>query len=528
MSQGDAVEERAEQHLRMLRAVELAAERLLADPFWETSLQQVLQALAEATGTRRAHFLTEYEILGLAPPQSAAVAETPAEGQHWLFQPRLGTLQTGSLDQLPAAFAESLDFPRQGSYALLPLAELGYLCLESTELHRPWPQHQIELLQTTGRMLGATLLRRRAEHLLMQREERFRTLLDSVSDPIAGFDPNDRFCFVNRAFTDLLGYSLATVSDLRLTDLVQADDRPCLEELIALQHQPASPPPDDTPTLNFVTAEGNPLPLECHLERTPRDVDGVTYRGIFHDRRHERLVQNLQRQFVSLVHHELKTPLTSIVGAVRLLEAEDGLKRPEAPRLLDILHRNTNHLEQLIGKLLDLQHLSLGQTSYEIKAIEARPLLDTVAEAWRKTADAKANKIRISGDSGLYAQADSQKLFRAIEELLEMACRFAWTGSEVHLALESQNNDLRLSVSHQGPGLPSGVLDDLYLGVSQEEADTMHPGQRIGIGLTLAKQLVEGMAGRLEIHNRQGEGVRITIQLPQAFPNTAPSPGDSP
>lgn len=519
------LEETFERHRRILQAVELAAERLLADPSWETSLSEVLGALAEATETQRAHFLTDLDSLDLPSLRETTPVETGFSGEaphHWLFQPRLGPLETGTLRSLPRGLRRALGSPLEGSYALLPLVDLGCLCLESTEEDRTWAPQEMDALRAAARMLGSALLRQRAEHTLMHREERFRTLLDTVSDPIAGFNGEDRFCYINSAFSNLFGYHLGALARRRLRDLVHERDRERLaHRLAALSATEGIPAAEGTPAdaaqhpvLTFHTADGREIPLECRLEQTPPEAGETRYRGIFYDRTADQTAHRIQRQFVSLVHHELKTPLTSIVGAVRLLDS--NFEQDKDRRLLEILGRNTVQLERLIDKLLDLQRLSLGQMPYQLEDIELQPLLDEVILACKTKAQNGSHRLRADHARSLLIHADREKLLDILDELLTTACTFAWEGTDIRLHLEDRGQEVLLRVRQEGPGLPSGVLDDLFLGVPQEEADTMHPGQRIGIGLTLARGLLEGMSGRLVVESQLGEGTQVTLHLPKA------------
>jgi PAS domain S-box-containing protein len=524
ISRQRALESALERRDRILRAVEMAAERFLADPSWESSLPDVLSTLAEATRTHRVRLVKDLEsattaALGSLGEQFPSQSTGVGEHENWFFQPRLGPTSTGRLAQMSSGLRRALDFPDVGSYVMIPLQGLGCLCLEDPEVARFWTRPELDALRTATRMLGSAVLRRRAENLLMAREERLSTLLDTISDPIASFDSEDRFSYINRAFSNLLGYHLGNLAQRRLQDVVHEEDRDELAGLLTELRSGRWSALSDPPTLVFLSADGGEIPLACHFETQPSAEGSMKYRGIFQDRRTEQAANRVRRQFISLVHHELKTPLTSILGASRLLESEfSGVKGSDSERLFEILNRNTHRLGRLIEKLLDLQRLSLGQMHYQLEYFEVQPLLDEAVMGKSSTA-LRANHQVLGGLSpGIFVYADREKCLHALDELLDNACRFAWEGTEIRLELECQGNEVLIHVEDEGPGFSSGAIEDFLLGIPQVQVDTQHHSQGGGIGLTLTKELVEGMGGKLVVDSRPGEGAKVTIRLPAQPP----------
>ena len=513
-----ALEDHLKRRDQILWAVELAAERFLANPSWSSSLPEVLGALAEATQTREARLLTdlslEVQATILAHLGGRPLSPEKTDDHPHIFQPRLGPLKTGTLGALPSDLRESLGFPETGSYVLLPLTNLGYLCLDSPEEGRSWTRAEMDALRAAGRMLGAALLRQKAEGLLFQREERFRTLLDVVSDPIASFDEEDHFTYVNRAFTSLLGYHLGNLLPRTLEDLLLEEDRPVYRErLESLRH--AGQGSEKISVLTLRSQAGEEIPLECRLELRATEAGPPLLRAAFRDRRTEKAAQRVRRQFVSLVHHELKTPLTSILAAARLLESEIAHSQgEEGQRLLEILRRNTQRLERLIGKLLDLQRLSLGEMSYQLETFALSPLLEEAILARRADAGRRGHSIHFEPSPGLLVFADREKLLHVLDELLENACKFSWDGTPIRLELEREESHVWVHVLDEGPGLPEGTESELATGVPQTSGETMRHRQGAGIGLTLVKELVEGMGGRLLFDSRLGQGTRASVSLP--------------
>ncbi len=235
----------------------------------------------------------------------------------------------------------------------------------------------------------------------------------------------------------------------------------------------------------------------------------MTTRGLSDPQQIEAVLRSIRDEFASLVHHELKTPLASILGATCLLESElEELADPACLHLLDILKRNTRRLQQLLENLLDLQRISAGQMTYQLERLELLPLVEEIAALDETTRGLLRFESIQFGRIVVYA--DRRKLVRAVVELLDNLRGLTLGGTAIRLRVERRAEYVLLHLDEEALGTRPG--SDGAPDRSTEQLRQPRAAERASIGLALARELVAGMGG--EILMNVGEGRHLTLRLP--------------
>jgi signal transduction histidine kinase len=221
--------------------------------------------------------------------------------------------------------------------------------------------------------------------------------------------------------------------------------------------------------------------------------------------------------FVSAVTHELKTPLTAIRMYAEMLR--DGMVRAEAKRqeCYGILTTESERLSRLLDNVLELGRLERGQRPMLLQEDALAPVVDDVLRVLRPHAESKGFALRLAVEEGLPAvgferDALSQVLFNLVENALKYARETAT--KEVLVSLRPAGRGVALTVRDHGPGVPAPHLRHVFEPFYRGEDELTRTTSGAGIGLSLVRQLVERMGGRVAGRNHPGGGFEVTVTLP--------------
>jgi signal transduction histidine kinase len=223
-------------------------------------------------------------------------------------------------------------------------------------------------------------------------------------------------------------------------------------------------------------------------------------------------------EFVSIVSHDLRTPLTAIAGFVdNLLEGIGGPLTEKQRRSLDRIKSNIGRLVRMINDLLDLSKIEAGTLPFQSKTIAIADLVDTLLDSLQPLAREKSLRLRSAiQDRTLLVQGDPDKLTQVMTNLIQNACKFTPSGGDVCLDVTADGADFaRVCVSDTGCGIPSDelphVFEKFYRGTtSRGEA------RGAGLGLAIVKHFVELHQGRIWVESAPQQGSRFYFTIPLA------------
>ncbi|MED5371716.1 MAG: ATP-binding protein [Myxococcota bacterium] len=234
-------------------------------------------------------------------------------------------------------------------------------------------------------------------------------------------------------------------------------------------------------------------------------------------------VEALQREFLSVVTHELKTPLTSVQGYIRLLLMGKG--GPLNDKQVKLLTRSKDQAEvlyRMVQDLLDATRLEGGHLTLTPQALGVRAAIDEVVANFQGTAAEKG--LSLSGSDRLPAgqrvHADPFRLQQILGNLVRNAIKFTPAGGSVEVHAEVDDGELLLSVRDTGRGIPAPALDRLFEKFYQVEHGDRRRSGGAGLGLYICRQLAQAMGGRMGVRSAVGKGSTFTLRLPLAAVET--------
>ena len=377
--------------------------------------------------------------------------------------------------------------------------------------------------------------RKSAEEALCESEQRYRTLFETMDEGFCRcemiFDPHGkpsdyRFLEINPVFEKMSG-------------LENAAGRTALELIPNLESHWVE-------TYGKVIMTGEPIRFTAGSAALNRWFDvyaariggeksrefSILFKDVSERRKieteRERLLESEHRaretaeqanhakdEFIALVSHELRSPLNAMLGWTRILQNQKADEKT-THHALDVIIRNALSQSRLIEDLLDIARLDKGKLRLELAPIELAPIIENAVEITKPTAEAK--NIRLSQSSERTANlitGDGDRLRQIVENLLANAVKFTPDGGSVNVRLERENAQAVIIVSDNGQGISAEFLPQIFERFKQADPSATRRHGGLGIGLSLARDLVELHGGTISAQSAgEGQGSTFTVRLP--------------
>ncbi len=222
--------------------------------------------------------------------------------------------------------------------------------------------------------------------------------------------------------------------------------------------------------------------------------------------------ESLRRRMISDIAHELRSPLTNIRGIVESIE--DGHLTAGTSSLRS-LGEETVFLEHLVNDLQDLALADAGQLKVQMSDIVIDDCVRGAAESFSSVALTKNVEIRIHSHGDVCVRADALRIRQVISNLLANALRVAPVQSRIRIVIEGTQDEVRVSIHDEGPGVPEEHLDAIFERFYRADESRSRAEGGAGLGLAIVKQLVEAHGGSVRAENSTGRGATFSFTLPK-------------
>jgi two-component system phosphate regulon sensor histidine kinase PhoR len=229
-----------------------------------------------------------------------------------------------------------------------------------------------------------------------------------------------------------------------------------------------------------------------------------------------RHLEQMRSDFVANVSHELKTPITAIKGFVETLIDGAGDDAVARGRFMDIIHRQTAHLDAIVDDLLVLSRLEHDDKHQHVERVRQplRPILQAAIEICAPRAEGKAIAIELDVDEALAAEINPHLFEQAIVNLVDNAVKYSGDGSVVSLQAHERGGRLDISIADNGVGIASQHLVRLFERFYRVDKGRSRAMGGTGLGLAIVKHIVIVHDGEVSVESNLGSGTTFTISLP--------------
>lgn len=226
-------------------------------------------------------------------------------------------------------------------------------------------------------------------------------------------------------------------------------------------------------------------------------------------------IQQMQSEFVSVASHEMRTPLTSIHGVLKLLCADRlGDLSSSGKEMTNIALRNTDRLIRLINDVLDLERMESGREKLEKQLCKSADLIQYAIETMDSLA--QQQQVKIEADPNpVELWVDSDRILQTLTNLLSNAIKFSPQNSTVWIACEQQDHQVLFSVKDQGRGIPPEKQETIFNRFQQVDASDSRKKGGTGLGLSICRHIVEQHGGSIWVKSVVNEGSTFFFTLPQ-------------
>ncbi|MEK8131633.1 HAMP domain-containing sensor histidine kinase [Paenibacillus filicis] len=231
----------------------------------------------------------------------------------------------------------------------------------------------------------------------------------------------------------------------------------------------------------------------------------------------ERRIEMSKMELITSVSHDLRTPLTSIIGYLNLLRSDDYRDLTEHKRYIDNTWNKTQQLKRLIDDLFEYTRLTSGDATFVLTKVDLSGLLEQLIHEFEPIAHDASLKIRyVREPDAVFAHIEAEKLVRAIDNLLVNALKFSNKPGEIVVTLAASGTHLQLVVENDGKPITREQELLLFERFYKGEASRSEPGSLpgAGLGLAIARNIVERHGGSLTLLQAEGH-YTFTIELPK-------------
>ncbi|HET6446558.1 MAG TPA: ATP-binding protein [candidate division Zixibacteria bacterium] len=224
-------------------------------------------------------------------------------------------------------------------------------------------------------------------------------------------------------------------------------------------------------------------------------------------------LDRMRSEFVSLVSHQIRAPLTNMSGSVQLMQTNCGSINPTCTRMFSILEQQTTRLDRLVKDVLNASRLENGELSLQLEAVSILPVVGQVVEQVRAGYNGRIILEPIKPGLPMVF-ADRDRVSEVLTNLLDNANKYSPSDSKIEIDVSADQLEVRVSIRDSGPGFPPEDMDRLFDKFYRTDGSDAQLAYGYGLGLFVCRRLIEAQGGRIWAENHPDEGAVFTFTLP--------------
>ena len=354
----------------------------------------------------------------------------------------------------------------------------------------------------------ASQLHERINTIIQQRNE-IEAMLSSMVEGVIAVDMEERILSMNEAASRMFVCDPENVRGRSIQEVV----RNSVLQGFVRQALNSSDPMEKEITLYaggemHMNVHGNML-LNAENQRI-----GVVV--VLNDVTRLRKLEDIRREFVANVSHEIKTPITAIKGAAETLQGGPLEDPSKTSSFLEMIRRHADRLEEIVEDLLSLSRIEQETENKGIKfrRKNIRDILESAIQVCESSASPRQISIELSCEENLVANINAPLLEQALVNLIDNAIKYSKEGSSIKVQAVKAPDQMTISVTDEGKGIPQKYLSRLFERFYRVDNGRSRDSGGTGLGLAIVKHIAQAHGGRVEVISTPGEGSTFFIHLP--------------
>ena len=341
------------------------------------------------------------------------------------------------------------------------------------------------------------------------------TIIESMMDGIITTDNNGRIILINTSAEDMLGGRNDEIfigkDMLKILNITEYES---IEEILEAEDSLLVNTSKTDEEL-LLRAEISKIEKEDKEDLTQMSTELEGYIIVLYDVTDQERQEKERREFVSTVSHELRTPLTTMNSYIEALE-EGVLEDKElAPQFIDTIHKETTRMIRMVNELMQLGKMDIKEEHYEKEFIDINKMLEQITDRFALTHPEK-NFIKHIPKSPIFVEGDQDKLTQVFDNIVNNAIKYSPNGKNITVRVRQNyhHNRVSISIKDEGVGIPLVHIDKIFNRFYRVDKSRQRSMGGTGLGLALAKTIVDAHKGRIWAQSREGYGSIIFVTLP--------------
>ncbi|MEM8829585.1 MAG: PAS domain S-box protein [Cyanobacteria bacterium P01_G01_bin.19] len=368
--------------------------------------------------------------------------------------------------------------------------------------------------------------RKRTEQALRQSDERFRRVVENALDIITIIDPTGAIHYASPSVETVIGFIPDELIGQKFFDRIHAEDlAKASQEIVDVWQNFTSVRPIE---FRYQHKDGSWIVLEAvsqkFLDNSPEPRILINSRNITERKRlsemslalaREKELGEIKTRFFSMASHEFRTPLSTVLAAAQLIENSPSVWQNEQKRSrnLNRIQNSVKNMVQLLDDILTINRAETGKLAFNPKPLRLEKLCCQCIEEIQLSAGSKHQIAFHCPQQGRRISLDEKLMRSVMANLLSNAIKYSPQGGEVKVSLGFFSDQVRISISDRGIGIPADYLKQLFEPFHRAQNVRRIPGT--GLGLLIVKKFIDLHRGQIEFASEVGVGTTVVVSLPQ-------------
>ena len=349
---------------------------------------------------------------------------------------------------------------------------------------------------------------------MINEKNKTKTVLKNIADGVIVTDPDNKVLVANAVAESWLGLSEKEILEQPVEKIIYE------QNLLSLINKIRKDGNYEDTKVELIIKPDNKRKQIVLQAKAAQVIDAedrlIGIVTIFRDITKEKEIDRMKTELVSMVAHELRSPLTSIAGFSELL-LDEGVTQEQSKEYAEIILKESNRLGDLINKFLDITRIESGKSQVHKTPVQIGHLIESILEMNMYLAERKGMKVNINiPDNLANVWVDREMMGEVILNLFSNAVKYSPDGKTINIEIEDKDDEQLVRIADQGYGIPEKSLNKIFekfYRVTDNEYIQEINGS--GLGLSLVKEIIELHDGSIWVESKIGEGSTFTFSIPK-------------